>query len=148
MEIYKDDRIKTLLPHRGSMLLVNEIILNDDGKVTGIYKFSGSEWFFDGHYPNEPLVPGVILCEIMAQVSCGLFKNSTQEKTQSNPYITGITKAVFRKKVKPNDKIIIETCFKQRKGPFWFVSAQTFIDKDPRELCAEGEFTFYCGNSK
>ncbi|MCL2702963.1 MAG: beta-hydroxyacyl-ACP dehydratase [Defluviitaleaceae bacterium] len=149
METYKGEQIKDLLPHRGSMLLVDEMILGEDNKATGVYTFKGTEWFFCGHYPDEPLVPGAILCEIMAQVSCGLLKSPVQAKTHGNPYLTNITKAVFRKKVCPGDKLVVEISFIQRKGPFWFVAGKAFIESEiedeQRTLCAESELTFYCG---
>lgn len=69
------EEIKNILPHREPMLLVDEAYLNDDGTATGYYTVKGDEYFLCGHFPGNPVVPGVILCEIMAQSSCLLFKD-------------------------------------------------------------------------
>ena len=69
------EEIKEILPHRKPMLLVDEVVLNDDGSATGYYNVRGDEFFLQGHFPDNPIVPGVIQCEMMAQSACILFKD-------------------------------------------------------------------------
>ncbi len=72
--------IEQILPHRKPMLLVDEAVLNEDGTATGFYTVQGNE-FFGGHFPGNPVVPGVILCEMMAQTCCVMLAGKAQGKT-------------------------------------------------------------------
>ena len=74
MKLDKEE-IKKLLPHRDPMLLVETVELTDDGAAVGTYKVRGDEYFVQGHFPGNPIVPGVILCEMMAQTACVIFKD-------------------------------------------------------------------------
>ena len=96
------EEIKQFLPHREPMLLVDEMIFNEDGTVVGKYHVRGDEFFLQGHYPGNPVVPGVILCEIMGQSCSLLVKEYLQGKT---PYFTGIDKTRFKRPVYPGDTI-------------------------------------------
>ena len=68
------EEIKTILPHRDAMLLLDEVAREEDTAV-GKLRIRGDEWFLQGHFPGNPVVPGVILCEILAQSSCILLKD-------------------------------------------------------------------------
>jgi 3-hydroxyacyl-[acyl-carrier-protein] dehydratase len=130
------DAIMSILPHRGNMLLIDEVIL-EDGKAHGKYTVRGDEWFLDGHFPGNPVVPGVILCEILAQSTCVLLEGDIE--AGATPYFTGITSARFKAPVKPGD--IIETeCFIQKsKPPFYFASGELRVEG---KLCLKAEFSF------
>ena len=83
------EEIKNLLPHRGNMLLLDEAHL--DGETAfGMKKITGDEWFLDGHFPDNPVVPGVILCEILAQSVCVLMAGKME--SDSLPFSPGLTR--------------------------------------------------------
>ena len=129
------EEIKNILPHREPMLLIDEAELDGDVAV-GRYSVRGDEFFLQGHFPGNPVVPGVILCEMMAQSSC-LLVNAEGEKF--TPYFTGIKNAKFKNKVVPGDLIVFKTQKISQKGPFYFVKSEGFVDD---KLCVSGELSF------
>ena len=87
------DEIKTILPHRDSMLLLDQ--LDREGEIAhGQYRVKGDEWFLQGHFPDAPVVPGVILCEILAQSAGILMQDSLTEDTI--PMYTSMKNVRFR----------------------------------------------------
>lgn len=64
--VLQRDEISKRLPHREAMLLLDSMTIRPDGTVEAVHGFRGEEWFFKGHFPQRPIVPGVIICEIMA----------------------------------------------------------------------------------
>jgi len=127
--------IMEILPHRDPMLLVEEAVLNPDGSATGYYTVKGDEFFLDGHFPGNPVVPGVILCEMMAQTCVVLLK----DEEASQPYYTGLNKVRFRGKVVPGDKIRFECQITKVKKPFFFAEGKGYVGDS---LCVQGEFSF------
>ena len=96
------EEIMQILPHRDSMLLLDEAWLGEDGAAYGKYHARGDEWFFDGHFPGNPVMPGVVQCEIVAQASCMLFQDALKGKIA---YYAGIDKVRFRRMVRPGDTL-------------------------------------------
>jgi len=137
---YNIEEIKRYIPHRESMLLINEINIIQDENNNKIAKASyfvtGSEYFLVGHFPNKPIVPGVILCEIMGQSASMLFKEELIART---PFLTSMTDVRFRRKVVPNDTLDITARIYNRRSLVYFVEASIHIKG---ELCASGKFTF------
>lgn len=127
--------ITEILPHRGSMLLIDEASL-EDGKAIGKYTVRGDEWFLDGHFPGNPVVPGVILCEILAQSACVLLDGESGDKT---PFFTGITSAKFKSPVRPGDVLETECVITKAKPPFYFASGEL---RTGGKLCLKAEFSF------
>ncbi len=102
------DEIKELLPHRDPFLFVDSIDVNEDGTYTGYRTFTEKEFFFKGHFPAYPVVPGVVLIETMAQCGgAGVGKAGVIEKGKIF-FLATIEKAKFRKQVRPDDKVRIE----------------------------------------
>ena len=86
------EEIKQIIPHRDAMLLLDEVEQEEDTAV-GTLRIRGDEWFLQGHFPGNPVVPGVILCEILAQSSCILLKDVMTEGKL--PFYTGMNNVPF-----------------------------------------------------
>ena len=108
--------IMEYLPHRYPFLLVDRILECDDKKhIVGIKNVSVNEPYFQGHFPGEPVMPGVLILEAMAQTG-GLLLMRVGGRAKSTPYFMAIDKAKFRKVVRPGDQLRIEAdILKMRK---------------------------------
>jgi len=131
----KED-IKKIIPHREPMLLIDQVELNSKGEAVGKYTVKDNEWFLQGHYPGNPIVPGVIQCEMMAQTCCVLFNDNINDKI---PLFAGINKVKFKNKVLPGDTLEMTCKIEKVKGPFYFASGKGFVNG---KLCVSGEFSF------
>lgn len=129
------DQIKNILPHREPMLLVDEAELVD-GISVGKYTVRGDEFFLTGHFPGNPVVPGVILCEMMAQSACLIIDSDGKKFT---PYFTGLDKVKFRNKVLPGDTVVFKCELVKRKGMFHVVKGAGYVNE---KLCVSGEMSF------
>jgi len=134
------EEIKIYLPHREPMLLVDEINIVQDENGNNIakatYFVTGHEYFLQGHFPNNPVVPGVILCEIMGQSSSILMKEELIGRT---PFFTGMTDVRFKRPAVPNDTLEITARIYNKRALIFFVEATVHVKG---ELCASGKFTF------
>ncbi|MFV0351990.1 MAG: 3-hydroxyacyl-ACP dehydratase FabZ [Oscillospiraceae bacterium] len=121
------EEIKKILPHRDAMLLIEKVELTEGAVAKGQYTVRGDEWFLQGHFPGNPVVPGVILCEIMAQTCCVLLSKNMSPGNHT-PYFTSLDKVKFRRPVKPGD--IFETSCKivRSKGPFYFAEGTGSVE--------------------
>ncbi len=97
--------IKKILPHRYPFLLIDKIIHLDDRLVAGIKNVTSNEPFFEGHFPDNPVMPGVLQIEAMAQIGGILVLNTVPDPENYTPYFLGIDKCKFRKMVFPGDTI-------------------------------------------
>ena len=129
------EELKKILPHREPMLLVDEAVV-EDGVAKGKYTVKGDEWFLQGHFPGNPVVPGVVLCEIMGQACSVLLADRCQGMT---PYFTGLNNVKFRGMVKPGDTLCIESVLVRNKGSFYFAEGKGYVNG---KLCVSGEYSF------
>ncbi|MEA4972499.1 MAG: 3-hydroxyacyl-ACP dehydratase FabZ family protein [Candidatus Metalachnospira sp.] len=130
------EEIKKILPHRDNMLLIDEVEKIDD-KAYGKYYVRGDEWFLKGHFPGNPIVPGVILCEILAQSACVLLgDNMTGNIT---PMYTGLNNVRFKASVRPGDTFITECRITKSRPPFYFAEGKGTVND---VLCVKAEFSF------
>ncbi|MBQ2311119.1 MAG: beta-hydroxyacyl-ACP dehydratase [Firmicutes bacterium] len=130
------EEIKKILPHRNDMLLVDDVT-EEDGVATGHYHVTGSEFFLNGHFPGNPIVPGVILCEILAQSACILLRDKMTEGQL--PVYTGLNNVKFRSPVKPRDTVETRCSIKRAKHPFYFAEGTVSVGE---RLCVSAEFAF------
>lgn len=130
------EEIKQILPHRDHMLLVDDVC-EVEGQAIGHYHVRGDEFFLQGHFPGNPIVPGVILCEILAQSACVLLKDQMMEGKL--PVYTGLNHVKFRSPVKPGDTIETRCHIKRSKHPFYFAEGTVSVDG---RLCVSAEFSF------
>ena len=134
------EQIKKLLPHRAPMLLVER--LTDIVKLesaTGWKAVSINEPYFQGHFPDYAVMPGVLIVEAMAQTAGAVVMHGLGiEREKSMVYFMTIEKARFRKPVHPGNMLRMPVKALKRRGPVWRFEGQAFIGDT---LCAEAEFS-------
>lgn len=118
------------------MLLLDEVESNG-GVAVGRYTVRGDEFFLKGHFPDNPIVPGVILCEILAQSACVLMQDAMSGGKL--PVYTGLNNVKFRSPVRPGDTVVTECSIKRAKHPFYFAEGKVCVDG---RLCVSAEFSF------
>ena len=118
------------IPHRYPFLLVDRILeIQGDEKIIGIKNVSFNENFFPGHFPNHPVMPGVLICEAMAQVGAILAHNARGGRDGNKVFVlTGLDKVKFKRPVEPGDQLRLElTCLK-RRGSFWKMQGIALVE--------------------
>ena len=128
------EEIKNILPHRDDMLLLDELRIEEDIAV-GSYTIKGDEFFLRGHFPGNPVVPGVILCEMMGQSSAILLEKSSGY----TPYFTSMNNVKFKRKVLPGDTVVLKRRVEKGRGNFYFVKCEGCVED---KLCVRAELSF------
>ena len=131
--------IEKYIPHRYPMLLLDRIEELEEGKrVVAIKNVTANEWFFPGHFPGNPVMPGVLMVEAMAQAAGVLAVKSEKEGKKVTTYFMSIDKAKFRKPVFPGDQLRFEVEVIRRRSTAWKLAGKTYVGDT---LVAESEFT-------
>ena len=130
------EELKEILPHREPMLLLDEATKIEDNLAEGKYTVRGDEWVMQGHFPGNPVVPGVIQCEMMAQTCCVLLVEAVKGHT---PLYTGLDKVRFKGQVKPGDTIVFHCSATGQRGPFCFAKGEGRVNG---KLVVKGDLSF------
>ena len=125
------DEIKSVIPHRYPFLLVDRVIECDmESRIVGIKNVTTNEPFFQGHFPEYPVMPGVLIIEALAQVACILALKTLKKEGHGPVFFTGIDGAKFRQPVRPGDQLRLELLkIKQRGTLFRFQGSAYVGDK-------------------
>jgi beta-hydroxyacyl-ACP dehydratase FabZ len=118
------------LPHRYPFLLVDRIVEMDGAeRIVGIKNVSFNEYFFQGHFPNRPVMPGVLICEAMAQVGAILAQSARGGMNDHKVFVlTGLDNVKFKRPVEPGDQLRLELTALKRRGSFWKMQGTATVD--------------------
>lgn len=118
------DAIRNALPHRGPMLLVDEIVSREEDRIVCRKTFRDGEFFFDGHYPDHPLVPGVILCECAMQAGGILLASRLGDALEGAPVATRMDQVRFRRMVLPGETIEMDVRLRDQVSQAYYLDAR------------------------
>ncbi|OEH93343.1 3-hydroxyacyl-ACP dehydratase FabZ [Bacillus solimangrovi] len=139
------DQIKEIIPHRYPFLLVDRIIEVEEGKrVVGLKNVSANEEFFNGHFPDYPVMPGVLIVEALAQVGAVAMLMKEENKGRL-AFFAGIDKCRFKRQVRPGDQLRLEVEITRNKGSIGKGKAVATVDG---ELVCETEIMFALGEKQ
>ncbi|UFT98898.1 3-hydroxyacyl-ACP dehydratase FabZ [Radiobacillus kanasensis] len=137
--MFDSQEIKNIIPHRYPFLLVDQITEYEEGtRVVGKKNVTINEPFFQGHFPDYPVMPGVLIVEALAQVGAVAILNKPDNKGKIG-FLAGIDKCRFKRQVKPGDQLKLEVEIIRIKGPIGKGKAVATVDG---ELACEAEITF------
>ncbi|RZO87284.1 MAG: 3-hydroxyacyl-ACP dehydratase FabZ [Oceanococcus sp.] len=124
--------IQRMLPHRYPFLLIDRVLSCEPGeRVTALKNVTANEEFFQGHFPGNPVMPGVLMLEALAQ-TCGVLASKTANTGAEDGVIllfAGIDKARFKRQVIPGDQLILSGQLTKRKRDIWCFSAEARVDE-------------------
>ena len=133
------NEILRILPHRYPFLLVDRILESDmENRIVGLKNVTVNEPFFPGHFPGQPVMPGVLQLEAMAQVA-GILLNKRSKREGKIAFFVTINNAKFRRIVRPGDQLRIEIEFTRARANFVWVTGKITVDG---QLVTEAELSF------
>ena len=131
--------IERIIPHRYPFLLVDRVVEMEPGqRIVAIKNVTANEWFFQGHFPGYPIMPGVLIVEALAQAGAVLLLSDESTRGQI-PLFAGIEKCRFRQQVVPGDTLTLEMEVLARRGP---VGKGRAVARVNDKVAAECEMTF------
>ena len=131
--------IKNIIPQRDPFLMIDEVEEYVPGESAIAYKnVNEQEWYFKGHFPGNPIMPGVLIAESLAQTGAVAILSMDENKGK-NALFGGIDKMKFKRKVVPGDRLKLEVKIIKRKGPIGIGEAIATVDE---KIVAKGELTF------
>ena len=133
------EEIKNIIPQRDPFLMIDEVEKYVPGESAIAYKnVNVEEWYFKGHFPGNPIMPGVLITESLAQTGAVAILSMDENKGK-NALFGGIDKMKFKRKVVPEDRLKLEVKIIKRKGPIGVGEAIATVDE---KIVAKGELTF------
>ena len=133
------EEIKKIIPQREPFLMIDEVESFEPGQSATAYKnVDKEEWYFKGHFPGNPIMPGVLIAESLAQTGAVAIL-SVDENKGKNALFGGIDKMRFKRQVVPGDRLKLEVKIIKRKGPIGVGEAIASVDG---KVAAKGELTF------
>ena len=128
MDTLDINEIRRILPHRYPMLLVDRIVELEAERIVGIKNVTANEPFFSGHFPDFPVMPGVLIVEAMAQTAGVLVLKSIEDRASKLVLLVSIEYAKFRKPVVPGDQLRMELLMLKRKASVAKMSGKATVD--------------------
>ncbi|HJO01151.1 MAG TPA: 3-hydroxyacyl-ACP dehydratase FabZ [Nitrospinaceae bacterium] len=124
------DEIKRVIPHRYPFLLVDRVTECDmDSRIVGVKNVTTNEPFFQGHFPEFPIMPGVLIIEALAQVACILALKVMKKEGCGSVFFTGIDKAKFRQPVRPGDQLRLELTKIKQRGTLFRFQGSAYVEE-------------------
>lgn len=123
----KQEEIKSILPHRSPFLFVDEVLEISETRIVAKRNIRADEYFFSGHFPQEPIMPGVLIVEALAQTGAVML---LRKHKGAIPLFMGIDRARFRKIVRPGDTLIMEVELIQERGSLVKISGVAKVNDE------------------
>ncbi len=137
--VFDSNALLKILPHRYPFIMVDKIIeFKLDERIVGVKNVTVNDWFFEGHFPGRPIMPGVLICESMAQTGGVLLLNGLENPEGKLAMFTSINNCRFRKPVVPGDQLTLEVTIQSRRAKIALMKARAFVSD---ELVAEADFS-------